>query len=62
LDLANIPEDFPVRPYKRFPVAAFEEPQVTANNGMAFLLQQINQVATDVAEMTCDKYFHGIFT
>ena len=49
---------FPVGLDQRFPGTPLEEVEVAADDEMAFLLEQVDQLRSDVPLMTCDKYLH----
>ena len=42
------------------PVAALEEPEVAADDGVAFLLQDVDQVSSDETAMACNEYSHHV--
>ena len=60
LDLADVLDELPVGLDHGLPVAALEETEVATDDGVAFLLQQVDQVSPDVASMAGDKDFHGV--
>ena len=60
LDLPDILDQFPVGCDERLPVAAFEEVEVAADDGVAFLLEDIDQVGSDITAMACGENFHDL--
>ena len=58
LDVADVLDQLHVGGDHRLPVAALEEPEVAADDGVALLLQDVDQVRPDVAAMAGYKCFH----
>ena len=61
-DRADVLDQLAVGLDQGLPVAALEELEVAADDGMAFLLQDVNQVGPDETAMACDENFHNIST
>ena len=57
-DRADVLDQLDVGLDHRLPVAALEELEVAADDGMTLLLQDVNQVGSDVAAMACHEDFH----
>ena len=60
LDLADVLDQLPVGLDHGLPVASLEEVEVAADDGVAFLLEQVDQVGPDIALMAGDEDFHGM--
>ena len=58
LDFADVLDQSAVGLDHRLPVAALEQPEVAADDGVALLLEQVDQMGPDVALMASDKDFH----
>ena len=59
LDGPHVLDQLDVGVDHRLPVAALEEPEVAADDGVPLLLQDVDQVRTDVAAMACYEDFHA---
>ena len=60
VDLADILDQLPVGYDEGLPVAAFEKVDVAADDGVAFLLEDVDQVGPDVTAMACGENFHDL--
>ena len=60
VDLADVLDQLAVGLDQGLPVAALEEVEVAADDGVALLLEDVDQVGSDVTAMACDENFHGL--
>ena len=60
VDLADVLDQLTVGLDEGLPVAALEEVEVAADDGVAFLLEDVDQVGPDVTAMACGENFHGL--
>ena len=60
LDLADILDQLPVGFDHGLPVASLKEIEVAADDAVTFLLEQVDQVSSDVTLMAGDEDFHGM--
>ena len=60
-DRADVLDQLNVGLDQRLPVAALEELEVAADDGMTFLFQDVNQVSPDEATMACNENFHAVY-
>jgi hypothetical protein len=57
----NILSEFPVGRNDILPPTAVEYPQIKSGNGVASLLEEVNEMSPDIAAMTSDENFHALF-
>ena len=60
-DRADILDQLTIGLDEGLPVAALEELEVAADDGMTFLLQDVNQVGSDETAMACHENFHAVY-
>src|SRR5580658_10176198 len=59
VDLTNILHQFSISCDQRLPVATLDKTNITANEGVTLLFQDINQMGPDKATMTSSKNLHS---
>ena len=60
VDLADVFDQLPVGLDEGFPVAALEQVEVAADDGVALLLEDVDQVGPDVTAMACGENVHDL--
>ena len=58
--MPDVLDEFPIGLDDGLPVTSLEQADVAADDGVAFLLEQVDQMAPDVPSMASDKNFHEI--
>jgi hypothetical protein len=60
LELAHVLDKLSVGCDQGLPVAAFEEVDVASDDGVAFALEDVDEVGSDVTAMACGENFHDL--
>ena len=60
VNLADVFDQLPVGLDQGLPVAALEQVEIAADDGVALLLEDVDQVCPDVTAMACGENVHGL--